>query len=52
MNQLTLYSGNVTSVPHGHDLASMYSPTDYIRLWTTIGTGIISRYNIYHHISF
>ena len=52
MNQLALYSGNVTSVPHGHDLASMYSPTDYIRLWTTIGTGIISRYNIYHHISF
>ncbi|OCK87827.1 uncharacterized protein K441DRAFT_622381 [Cenococcum geophilum 1.58] len=39
MNQLALYSGNVTAVPHGHDLASMYSPTDYIRLWATIDTG-------------
>lgn len=39
LKELGLYSGNVTTVPHGHDLASMYPPTDYIRLWTTIDTG-------------
>ncbi|ORY15763.1 hypothetical protein BCR34DRAFT_558520 [Clohesyomyces aquaticus] len=38
MDQLSKYSGNLTDVPHGHDLASIFSPTDYVRLWATINT--------------
>jgi hypothetical protein len=32
MSQLSLYTGNLTSVPNGHELANIYSPSDYIRL--------------------
>jgi hypothetical protein len=39
MDQLNLYSGNITTVPYGHDLADMYSPTSYVRLWANIDTG-------------
>ncbi|KAF1988624.1 hypothetical protein K402DRAFT_391843 [Aulographum hederae CBS 113979] len=40
MNQLSLYSGNVTSVPNGHDLANFgVSPSDYIRLAADIDLG-------------
>lgn len=36
--QLSLYSGNITDVPNGHDLAEQYPPTDYVRLWATVTT--------------
>jgi len=38
MNQLTLYSGNVSSVPHGDDLAQELDPSDYVRLWASVAT--------------
>jgi hypothetical protein len=41
MQQLAIYSGNVTGVPNGHELANIYSPSDYIRLAAEITT---SRY--------
>lgn len=37
--QLGLYSGNITDVPHGQELASEFPPTDYVRLWATVNTG-------------
>jgi hypothetical protein len=39
VDQLSKYSGNITDAPNGHELASIYSPTDYIRLWSTVNTG-------------
>lgn len=39
VEQLSLFSGNITDAPDGEDLASMYRATDYVRLWTTIRTG-------------
>ncbi|KAF2751414.1 hypothetical protein M011DRAFT_464152 [Sporormia fimetaria CBS 119925] len=38
MDQLSQYSGNVTDVPYGQELASVLEATDYVRLWTSIGT--------------
>ncbi|KAF2737144.1 hypothetical protein EJ04DRAFT_129689 [Polyplosphaeria fusca] len=38
MTQLSLYSGNMTDAPHGDELASLFSPTDYVRLWATVNT--------------
>ncbi|QDS71049.1 hypothetical protein FKW77_008516 [Venturia effusa] len=32
MQQLSQYSGNVTTAPNGHELANEYAPSDYIRL--------------------
>jgi hypothetical protein len=32
MHELTRYSGNVTTVPNGHELANEYPASDYIRL--------------------
>ena len=40
MSQLALYTGNLTSVPNGHELASLYPPSDYIRLALQIDTCI------------
>ncbi|CAL3973692.1 unnamed protein product [Diplocarpon coronariae] len=39
MQQLSLYSGNMTEVPHGHDLTEIpgVDPRDYVRLYTEIG---------------
>jgi len=39
MDQLTLYSGNLTDVPYGDQLAKAFDKTDYVRLWATVGTG-------------
>ena len=39
MNALNSYSGNVTSVPHGGELLSLYHPSDYVRLAIEIDTG-------------
>jgi hypothetical protein len=39
MKQLNLYSGNLSSVPHGDVLSQQYDSTDYVRLWATISTG-------------
>jgi hypothetical protein len=38
MDQLALYSGNLTEVPYGNELAKSYNRSDYIRLWATVGT--------------
>ena len=38
MGQLNLYSGNLTTVPNGEDLATIYNETDYVRLWATVST--------------
>jgi len=32
MSQLTLYTGNLTSVPNGHELANSFPASDYVRL--------------------
>lgn len=39
MHQLSLYSGNMTEVPRGHDLSELpgIDPRDYVRLYTQIG---------------
>lgn len=38
MRQLSLYSGNMTSVPHGHQISELpgIDPRDYVRLYTAI----------------
>ncbi|KAI2481228.1 RING-finger-containing ubiquitin ligase [Pyrenophora tritici-repentis] len=38
MDQLGLYSGNLTDAPYGDQLAKVYDRTDYVRLWATVGT--------------
>jgi len=37
--QLSLYSGNISSVPYGDELEGMFDLTDYIRLWAKVQTG-------------
>jgi hypothetical protein len=44
MHQLSLYSGNISDVPHGHDLISDFSPTSYVRLFANVNTCEFSRY--------
>lgn len=39
MKRLADYSGNVTAVPNGHELANQYPPSDYIRLAAEIDIG-------------
>ncbi|KAH6853528.1 hypothetical protein B0I37DRAFT_409690 [Chaetomium sp. MPI-CAGE-AT-0009] len=38
MQHLSLYSGNVTEVPFGHNISDRYSadPEDYLRIWTEL----------------
>lgn len=38
MEQLSLYSGNVSSVPYGQNITALYSPDadDYVRIWSQI----------------
>ncbi|KAF2128174.1 hypothetical protein P153DRAFT_319525 [Dothidotthia symphoricarpi CBS 119687] len=36
MDQLNLYSGNLTTVPNGDELATYFDSTDYVRLWGVI----------------
>jgi hypothetical protein len=38
MDQLSLYSGNLTDVPFGPQLADVFDHTDYVRLWATVDT--------------
>ena len=39
MQQLALYSGNMTDVPEGHLLSETFDSRDYVRLYTTVDTG-------------
>ena len=39
MQELGLYSGNMTDVPYGEDLVDMYDPRDFARLYTDITIG-------------
>lgn len=38
MTQLSLYSGNLTDIPHGEDITELYgpNPSDYVRIWTEL----------------
>ncbi|KAF4125021.1 Zinc finger, C3HC4 type (RING finger) [Geosmithia morbida] len=38
MSELSLYSGNVSSIPHGDEIAELYgpNPSDYVRIWTEL----------------
>ncbi|KAF2846901.1 hypothetical protein T440DRAFT_457389 [Plenodomus tracheiphilus IPT5] len=38
MHQLEQYSGNVSNVPHGDELSRIYAPSEYVRLWASVGT--------------
>jgi hypothetical protein len=38
MDQLNLYSGNLSQVPQADTLSQIYDPTDYVRLWATVST--------------
>lgn len=38
MAQLDLYSGNISTVPNGPELAAEYNGTDYVRLWANVNT--------------
>jgi hypothetical protein len=38
MKQMGLYSGNLTDVPYGDQLAQMLDDSDYVRLWATVST--------------
>jgi len=40
MSQLALYTGNLTAVPNGHELADEYPASDYVRLAVQIGIGM------------
>jgi hypothetical protein len=39
MQHLSLYSGNVTEVPFGHNISERFlaDPEDYLRIWTELG---------------
>jgi hypothetical protein len=39
MKQLSAYSGNVTQVPNGHELANDFPADDYIRIAAEISVG-------------
>ncbi|KAF2211769.1 hypothetical protein CERZMDRAFT_112464 [Cercospora zeae-maydis SCOH1-5] len=39
MNASSLYSGNMTDVPFGHELTEFYDSRDYVRLFVDIDTG-------------
>ncbi|KAF2707273.1 hypothetical protein K504DRAFT_458712 [Pleomassaria siparia CBS 279.74] len=43
VEQLGQYSGNITDAPYGHDLASMFGPTEYVRLWANVNTSSSSQ---------
>ena len=38
MEQLSLYSGNVSEIPHGQQITELYgpNPSDYVRIWTEL----------------
>ncbi|KAF2627551.1 hypothetical protein BU25DRAFT_410707 [Macroventuria anomochaeta] len=38
MDQLNLYSGNLSTVPNGDDLGRIFNSTSYVRLWATVST--------------
>ncbi|KAH6643087.1 hypothetical protein C7974DRAFT_116962 [Boeremia exigua] len=38
MDQLDLYSGNISTVPHGDQLARIFDDSSYVRLWATVST--------------
>lgn len=38
MDQLNLYSGNLSTVPNGDDLGRIFDNTSYVRLWATVST--------------
>ena len=38
MHQLNLYSGNLSTVPNGDHLGSIFDSTSYVRLWATVST--------------
>lgn len=45
MSQLALYTGNLTSVPNGHELANEFPPSDYVRLAIEIDIGKVPPYS-------
>jgi hypothetical protein len=38
MDQLNVYSGNLSTVPHADQLGQIYDQTDYVRLWANVTT--------------
>ncbi|KAF1356018.1 hypothetical protein EJ07DRAFT_130444 [Lizonia empirigonia] len=38
MDQLNLYSGNLSTVPNGAELSTIYDDSQYVRLWATVST--------------
>ncbi|KAJ4988852.1 ring finger domain-containing protein [Stagonosporopsis vannaccii] len=38
MDQLNLYSGNLSTVPNGDELGRIFDSTSYVRLWATVST--------------
>lgn len=40
LDEMALYSGNLTSVPNGHELADELSPNSYVRLALTLDIGM------------
>ncbi|PNY26287.1 RING finger membrane protein [Tolypocladium capitatum] len=38
MTQLSLYSGTIDQIPHGHEISQLYgaNPDDYVRIWTDL----------------
>ena len=44
MQQMALYSGNLTSAPNANILLQQFMPTDYVRLYSTFDTGSASHY--------
>ena len=39
MHESSLYSGNMTEVPFGHELTEVYDSRDYVRLYASLNTG-------------
>lgn len=39
MDQMNLYSKNLSHVPNGDTLSAYFNATDYIRLWGSVRTG-------------
>ncbi|KAH8836846.1 hypothetical protein MCOR27_011425 [Pyricularia oryzae] len=49
MTQLSLYSGNITTVPFGDEISNMYDPReeDYVRIWTTMNVNVDTSFSTF-----
>lgn len=49
MTQLSLYSGNIKTVPNGDRISTLYDPSeqDYVRIWTSMNVNVDTSFNTF-----